>query len=74
MSENTKVSPLSIGLVRGLIGLIIGMVVGLLLVTAIRMLMGLPAWDWGPEANSSASQNRHGSQAPSLAALAFCCW
>ena len=52
MSENTKVSPLSIGLVRGLIGLLIGMPVGALLVTVIRLIMGLPAWDWGPEANS----------------------
>ncbi len=52
MSENTKVSPFSIGLVRGLIGMLIGMPVGALLVTVIRLIMGLPAWDWGPQAKS----------------------
>ena len=52
MSENNKVSFTSIGLVRALIGMLIGLVIGLLLVTGIRLLMGLPAWDWGPSANS----------------------
>ena len=52
MSKNSKVSFFSIGLVRGLIGLLIGMIIGILLVTVIQLILGKPAWDWGPSANS----------------------
>jgi cytochrome c oxidase subunit 1 len=52
MSDNTKGSPFSIGLMRGLVGLLIGGLAGALLVTLIRLVMGLPAWEWGPVANS----------------------
>ena len=52
MSENNKVSLLSIGMVRGLIGMLIAFLAGALLVTIIRLIMGLPAWDWGPAAKA----------------------
>ena len=45
MENHSKVSIFSIGLIRGLIGLIIGWLVGMLLVTVIRLIMGLPAWN-----------------------------
>ena len=36
---------LSIGMVRGLIGFVAGMLAGGLLVTLIRLVLGLTAWD-----------------------------
>jgi cytochrome c oxidase subunit 1 len=45
MSENTKVSLRSIGLLRGLVGFIAGALAGMLLVTLIRLLVGLPVWN-----------------------------
>jgi cytochrome c oxidase subunit 1 len=47
MNENTKVNFLSIGIVRGLIGMAIGWLVGAILVTLIRLALGLPAWNPG---------------------------
>ena len=44
MSEHKKPTLLSIGLVRGLIGFVVGFLAGALLVTVIRMIMGLEAW------------------------------
>ncbi|MFC2025682.1 cbb3-type cytochrome c oxidase subunit I [Chloroflexota bacterium] len=44
MNENNKVRFLSIGLIRGLIGMLLGVIIGILFVTAIRVMMGLPAW------------------------------
>ena len=37
-----------LGLIRGLVGQIVGTAVGLLLVTLIRLAMGLPAWKAEP--------------------------
>lgn len=45
MSENKKASFLSIGLVRGLIGMLIGGLAGILLVSVIRLLLGLQVWN-----------------------------
>ncbi len=39
---------LSLGLIRGIIGQIIGTALGMILVTVVRMLMGLPAWKAEP--------------------------
>jgi cytochrome c oxidase subunit 1 len=45
MSEQTqKVKIGSIGLVRGLIWYVVGAIVGMLLVTLIRLVLGLPIW------------------------------
>jgi cytochrome c oxidase subunit 1 len=44
MSETKKVSILSLSLVRGLIGLLVGLLAGALLVTIIRLILGLQAW------------------------------
>jgi cytochrome c oxidase subunit 1 len=44
MSEHKKPALFSIGLVRGLIGFIVGFLAGALLVTVIRLSMGLEAW------------------------------
>lgn len=46
MQENTKIRFLSIGLVRGLIGFLLGWIAGTGLVTLIKSIMGLPAWNW----------------------------
>ena len=45
MDQKTKVSLLSIGIVRGLIGFVAGLLAGGLLVTLIRLALGLKAWD-----------------------------
>jgi cytochrome c oxidase subunit 1 len=45
MNEKAKVNVLSLSLVRGLIGFIIGGLAGSLLVTAIRLGLGLEAWN-----------------------------
>jgi len=45
MSENKNASFFSIGLIRGSIGFIIGFFLGAILVTLIRLLTGLPAWN-----------------------------
>jgi cytochrome c oxidase subunit 1 len=48
MSEQTqKVKIGSIGLVRGLIWFVIGTLAGMLLVTLIRLVLGLPTWNPG---------------------------
>ncbi len=48
MSEHKKPTFFSIGLVRGLIGFIAGFLIGALLVTVIRAIMGLSAWNYAP--------------------------
>ncbi len=44
---------LSLGIVRGLIGMIIGTAIGMAVTVAIRLGMGLPAWDAVSTANPS---------------------
>lgn len=46
MSERNKVNFLSIGLVRGLLGMLAGYMVGFVLVSGIRLIQGLPIWAW----------------------------
>ena len=43
MSDTNKVGFFSISMVRGLLGMIVGFPVGMLLVTLVRLLVGLPA-------------------------------
>ena len=43
MTDTKKASIFSVGMIRGLIFMLIGYVVGILLVTVIRLVMGLPA-------------------------------
>ena len=45
MEQTRRASIINLGLVRGLIGLVIGALVGQVLVTAIRLALGLPAWN-----------------------------
>lgn len=45
MTENDKVSLRSIGIFRGLFGFVIGSLIGLLLVTTIRLIIGLEPWN-----------------------------
>jgi cytochrome c oxidase subunit 1 len=45
MTENDKVSLRSIGIFRGLFGFVIGTLIGLLLVTTIRLIIGLEPWN-----------------------------
>ena len=45
MTENKKVGLLSVGFARGLIGFFIGFLIGLILVTTIRLLLGLEPWN-----------------------------
>ena len=52
MNDKTRLNPLKLGLVRGLLFMVIGWLAGTLLVTIIRLAMGLTAWEWGPSANS----------------------
>jgi cytochrome c oxidase subunit 1 len=52
MNEKTSLNPLKLGLVRGLLFMIVGWLAGTLLVTIIRLVMGMKAWEWGPSANS----------------------
>jgi cytochrome c oxidase subunit 1 len=53
MSERATIterkSIFSIGLVRGLLGMLAGFLLGALLVTVIRLIMGLPAWSYNPQ-------------------------
>jgi cytochrome c oxidase subunit I len=48
MTENSKVSFFSISMVRGLLYMLVGFPVGMLVVTLVRLLMGLPAWKTEP--------------------------
>ncbi|MBN1665557.1 MAG: cbb3-type cytochrome c oxidase subunit I [Anaerolineales bacterium] len=48
MNKKNGTSLLSYGLVRGLIGQVIGTLIGLGIVTLVRLIMGLPAWDPEP--------------------------
>ena len=52
MQKNSRISIFSLGLIRGLIGMIIGWIAGALLVTVIRLAMGLPTWSWDPAVKS----------------------
>lgn len=52
MNENQRVSFIQLGIVRGLIGFVVGTIVGLLLVTVIRMLLGLDFWNLNLNARS----------------------
>jgi cytochrome c oxidase subunit I len=45
MSEKSKTNLLSLGIVRGLIGYVVGMLAGALLVTLIRLPLGLEIWN-----------------------------
>ena len=44
MSEKNKTNLLSLGIIRGLIGYTVGMLAGALLVTLIRLVLGLEIW------------------------------
>jgi len=50
MSEK-KGSILSIGLMRGLLGMLAGYLVGFGLVSVIRLILGFPVWDYNPAGN-----------------------
>ncbi|HSQ27639.1 MAG TPA: cbb3-type cytochrome c oxidase subunit I [Anaerolineales bacterium] len=46
MQEKSKTSLFSLGMTRGFAGMFIGWLVGVALVSIIRLIMGLTAWDW----------------------------
>jgi len=46
--RQTKYTLFSVGLVRGLVAMVIGMLAGMGLLSLIRLLMGLPAWNAEP--------------------------
>jgi hypothetical protein len=48
MSENSKVGFFSISMVRGLLGMLVGVPAGMVVVTLVRLLVGLPAWKTEP--------------------------
>ena len=61
MTDTKKAGFFSVGLVRGLIYMLAGYVAGILLVTVIRLVMGLPAIvAWNPPATSTSSPNPPG--------------
>ncbi|HSO27535.1 MAG TPA: cbb3-type cytochrome c oxidase subunit I [Anaerolineales bacterium] len=52
MSEHKRPNILNLGITRGTIFMIAGFLIGALLVSAIRLALGLEVFNWGPDANS----------------------
>ena len=48
MNGNERVGFFSISMLRGLLGMLVGIPLGMLVVTLVRLLMGLPAWKTEP--------------------------